>query len=256
MSGYVEANGISQWYDERGTGDPVLLLHGGLSDSRDFEPSLAALADRFHLYLPDRRGHGHTPDVDGPITVELMAADAAAFLEQVAGGRAHVVGYSAGAAVALRLAMVRPDLVDRLVLISGAFSQDGMIFGPSAEGEPPAELVARYAEVSPHGAEHFPVVIGKVARAFQEDLPWTPADLKAVTARTLVLSGDDDLVTLEHTIELYRALPDGQLAIVPETTHLLLFEKPELCTALVRDFLTLPPTPTLMPIRRAAQQRP
>lgn len=251
MSGYVEVNGISQWYDERGAGDPVLLLHGGLTDSRDWEPNLATLADLYRLFMPDRRGHGHTPDVEGPITVELMASDAIAFLEQVVGGQAHVVGYSAGAAVALRIAMRRPDLVDRLVLISGAFHQDGMIFRPSAEGEPPAELVARYAEVSPDGADHFPVVIGKIAHAFESDLGWTAADLKAVTARTLVLSGDDDLVTLEHTLELYRGLPDGQLAIVPETTHLLLFEKASLCTQLVRDFLTLPPAPTFMPIRRA-----
>jgi pimeloyl-ACP methyl ester carboxylesterase len=164
----------------------------------------------------------------------------------------RLVGYSAGAIVALWVAVRRPDLVDRLVLISGAFNPDGVTFRPSADAPPPGPLLAAYAEVSPDGADHFPVVIAKVARAAAEDQGLTPDELRAVTCPTLVMAADDDLVTLEHTLALYYGLADAQLAIIPGTSHLLRHEKPELCTSLVADFLTRGLTPTLMPIRRAA----
>ncbi|GAA2778737.1 pimeloyl-ACP methyl ester carboxylesterase [Nonomuraea dietziae] len=79
------------------------------------------------------------------------------------------------------------------------------------------------------------------------------ADLDAVTCPTLVMAADDDIVTLEHTLALYRGLRDAQLAVVPGTSHLLLHEKPELCVRLISDFLTTGPTPTWMPVRRAAR---
>ncbi|MFC7717310.1 alpha/beta fold hydrolase [Nonomuraea recticatena] len=66
------------------------------------------------------------------------------------------------------------------------------------------------------------------------------------------MAADDDIVTLEHTLALYRGLRDAQLAVVPGTSHLLLHEKPELCVRLITDFLTTGPTPTWMPVRRAA----
>jgi hypothetical protein len=86
VADYIELNGVRTWYEEHGDGEPLVLLHGGFSDSRDFAGNLDRLANRFRLFLPERRGHGHTPDVDGPITNELMAADTISFLEGVVGG--------------------------------------------------------------------------------------------------------------------------------------------------------------------------
>jgi pimeloyl-ACP methyl ester carboxylesterase len=251
MADYIDVNGVHTWYDERGTGDPVVLLHGGFTDSRDFTGNLDALADTFRLLLPERRGHGHTPDVPGPFAADALADDTAAFIEKTAGGPVRLAGYSAGAMVALRVAVRRPDLVERLVLISGGFDPDGMIVRPSLDGPPPPPLLEAYAQVSPDGADHFGEVIAKVVRSVDEDRPLTPAELGAVTCPVLVMAADDDIVTLEHTLAMYRALPGGQLAVVPRTSHLLLHEKPELCTRLVTDFLTGDPAPTWMPIRRA-----
>ncbi len=253
MASYAELEGVKLWYDERGDGYPLVLMHGGFTDSRDFAGNLDNLASQFRLLLPERRGHGHTADVVGPITLEVMARDTIAFLDKVVGGASHLVGYSAGAAVALRVALERPDLVNRLVLISCAFHSDGMIMRPTANGAPPPQLVAAYGEVSPDGGDHLPVVIAKIAQSLDEDPGIHATDLKAVGCRTLVLAADDDIVTLEHTVALYRGIPDAQLAILPEATHLLLFEKPRECTELVTQFLTSDPSPTFMPIRRALQ---
>jgi len=251
MADYIEANGVRAWYDTRGRGEPLVLLHGGFSDARDFAGNLDTLADRFTLFTPERRGHGHTPDVDGPITLGLMADDTIAFLDKAVGGPVHLAGYSIGATVALLVAMRRPDLVRKLVLISAGFHHDGWIMAPAAGAEMPERVVAAYAEVSPDGRDHFPVVVAKVVEGAERDpLALTEADLAAVRSRTLVMAGDDDLIHLEHTIALYRGVPDAELAVVPGTSHLLLQEKPGPCTGIVADFLTGDPAPTFLPIRR------
>ncbi|MGI5321214.1 alpha/beta fold hydrolase [Actinomadura nitritigenes] len=246
---------VHMWHAEHGTGAPVVLLHGGMTDGRCFTGNLDGLADAFRVYLPDRRGHGRTPDAPGPITIDVMARDTVAFLDRVVGGPARLVGYSAGGSVALRTAMLRPDLVERLVLISAAYDLDGMVFKPSADGPMPPQIADAYAEVSPDGRDHFPVVVRKIADAAATEPAPGPSDLRAVKARTLVLAGDDDLVTLDHTIALYRALPTAELAVLPNASHLLLMEHPETVRAMVRTFLTTDPAPTYMPISRAGHDR-
>jgi pimeloyl-ACP methyl ester carboxylesterase len=253
VADYVEVNGVRTWYDERGDGESLVLLHGGFSDSRDFAGNLDGLADRFRLLLPERRGHGHTPDVDGPITYALMAVDMIAFIDRVVGEPAHVVGYSDGATVAISAAVRRPDLFRRLVLISGGFHPSGWVLLPDAAGDMPPEVVEAYGQVSPDGVQHFPVVAAKIARAATDDPGLAAAELGRITSRTLVMAADDDLVQPEHTLALYRGIPNSELAVVPGTSHTLLLEKPDLCRRLVTDFLTQDPAPTMAPIRRASQ---
>ena len=250
MAEYAEINGVRTWYDERGSGEPLVLMHGGITDSRVFAGNLDALADRFRVFTPERRGHGHTPDVDGPISVEVMVSDTILFLERVVGGPARLAGYSSGAVVALGVALARPDLVSRLVLVSSVFHREGWIQGP-AHGRAPDMMVAMHDEVSPDGGEHLHVIMDKVADSALTEPAWTPDDLARVACRTLVLTGDDDLVSLEHTLALYRALPQGELAVLPNASHVLLIEHPALAAAVVGDFLLDDKAPTMMPIRRA-----
>lgn len=251
MASYVELAGLRTWYDERGRGDPLVLLHPGLVDSRAFAPNLDALAEQFHTFAPERRGHGHTPDVEGPISYELMAQDTIRFLDGVVGDRAHLVGCSDGAIVGLLVALRRQDLVRRLVCIAGVFHRDG--WAPEtldANDVLPEFMAASYGEVSPDGAAHFSVVVEKLARMHAEEPTMTIDDLQSIRCRTLVMVGDDDEVTLEHAVALYRGLPNAELAVVPGTSHGLLVEKPDLCNTMLVDFLTTDPVPTLAPIRR------
>jgi pimeloyl-ACP methyl ester carboxylesterase len=253
MAGYVQLDDVRTWYDEHGTGEPLVLLHPGGAgvDARAWAPNLPALAEHFTVFTPERRAHGRTPDVEGPITFELMANDTIAFLERVVGEPAHLVGCSDGAIVALLVATLRPDLIRKLVFIAGVFDRDGWAPGVLDSGEPPPEFLARlYAEIAPDGPEHYPVVVSKLERTHAEGPTLTPADLGRVGLRTLVMLGDDDEVRLEHALELYRALPDGELAVIPGTSHGLLVEKPALCNGLIIDFLETDSVPTMAPIRR------
>jgi pimeloyl-ACP methyl ester carboxylesterase len=256
MTDYVQVGAVQTWYAECGEGEPLVLLHGGLVDARFFEHNVDALAERFHVLVPERRGHGHTPDVDGPITFDVMAQDTIGFLEAVVGGPTHLAGHSDGAVVAMLVAMRRPDLVQRLVLVSGGFHRDGLV--PAAREIDVDEVVnylgPSYGEVSPDGQDHFRIVAEKIAAMASTEPALAQSQLRGVTSRTLVMFSDDDLATLEHAVEMYDSLPDAELAVVPGTSHFLLQEKPVLCNTIIGDFLLTDPVPTVAPIRRAEKQ--
>ena len=254
MAKLVQLSGVRTRYDEQGAGEPLVMLHpGGVGvDSRAFGPNLEALASRFRVFLPERRGHGRTPDADGPYSYELVAQDTIHFLEQIVGSPVRPLGVSDGAVVALHVARARPDLVTRLICAAGVFHNRGWI--PSAidpTDEPPAFLLASYGEVSPDGSEHYTVVHKKLNQMHLDGPQLTSNDLTAVRCRTLVMVGDDDEVTLEHAVDFYRAVPNAELAVVPGTSHGLLVEKPDLCNKIMVDFLSLEPVQTFAPIRRA-----
>jgi pimeloyl-ACP methyl ester carboxylesterase len=248
----AELPAVAMWYDERGHGDPCVLLHPGGAgvDSRAMGRTMAALAQIFRVYAPEQRAHGRTPDVTGPVSYELMATDTIAFIETVIGRPVHLLGCSDGAVVALAVALRRPDLVRRLVLAAGVFHRDGWADGV-LDGAPPDFLERSYGELSPDGIGHYGVVVAKLAAMHDREPAFTAADLRGVPSRTLVMVADDDEVRLEHAIEAYRSLPDAELAVVPGTSHGLLVEKPELCNLLIIEFLTKEPAETLAPIRRA-----
>jgi pimeloyl-ACP methyl ester carboxylesterase len=252
----IELAGGRVWYEEQGTGDPLVLLHGGAVDGRFFVHNVPALAERFRVVAMDLWGHGRSPDREGPFSLDSFADDAAELIERVAGGRAHVLGHSIGAAVAMVLALKRPELVDRLVLASGGYDISADPPNPMSIDEMVQHTVAflgsSYGEVSPDGEEHFAVVTRKDFELSAREPVLSSEDIGAVDSRTLVMVADDDITTLEHSIEMYRAIPNSELAVVPGTSHFLLQEKPALCNAILIDFLTNDPVPTIAPVRRAA----
>lgn len=245
------------WWAEHGSGEPLVLLHGGLADARFFSRTVPALAERFHVYTPDARGHGHTPDVPGPFTPDLLMHDTVAFLTSVVGGPAHLAGHSMGACTALQVALHHPGLVRRLILVSASIR-------PPRPRDPDSpwpgldELVRflgpGYGEVSPDGEAHFPVVASKIVTMLTGAPALAQADLGGVSSRTLLMAGDEDAVSLDDTVALYNGIPDAELAIVPGTSHFLLREKPGLCNAIMLDFLTGAPVPAVPPVRRAGER--
>jgi pimeloyl-ACP methyl ester carboxylesterase len=251
----IEINGHPTWVDQRGTiGDPILLLHGGMSNSDTLLDALgSSLAERNRLVAFDRRGHGHTADTDAPFHYDDMATETIGVIEQVVGGPAHLVGWSDGGIVALLVALRRPELVGRLVLIGVNFHHEGVLhldLDPTSTVA--AMLTQSYAERSPDGAEHFGEVYTKFIAMMTTEPTMTEDDLRRVSAPALVMVGDDDLIDLRHTCALYESLPAGQLCVVPRSSHALPLEYPHETVRAVLGFLAaeLPPA-TLMPCRRA-----
>jgi pimeloyl-ACP methyl ester carboxylesterase len=240
MAAYVHLGDVRTYYEADGAGAPLVLLHPSLADSRVFAANLPGLAARFRVYRPDRRGHGRTPDVAGPISYAQMAADTLAFLVRVVGGPAALLGHSDGAVVALLAALRRPDLVRRLVVGAGVFHHTGWAPGAiDLDAATTAFFAAFWGAVAPHGPAHFPVVVAKLDRMHREEPTLTPADLAGYPGPALVMAGDgDEEIPLEHTLALRAGLPDAQLAVVPGTGHGFLGDKPDLCNRIVIDFLT------------------
>ncbi|MEU6291506.1 alpha/beta fold hydrolase [Streptomyces sp. NPDC015140] len=258
MGDYADLPGVRTWYESEGAGDPLVLLHGGFCTNETWGAQRADLAAAYRVLLPERRAHGHTPDVDGPLTYQDMADDTVAFLETVVDAPAHLVGWSDGAVVALLVALARPDLVRRVVLIGAnfrpageCFVEPGMLDAMTPDSPDMAFFREMYEAVSPDGADHWPVVALKVIDMWRTQPALTERELGRVTAPTLVVTGDDDLMTLEHTTALYRALPDARLAVLPGASHLVPLEKPALVNGLVLDHLGQEAAvETMMPIRR------
>jgi pimeloyl-ACP methyl ester carboxylesterase len=242
----VEANGVDTYYEVDGEGEPVVLLHGGFVTIDSWAPQRAALAARYRLYLPERRGHGRTPDVDGPLSYTVMAADTIAFMDAVGLPSAHLVGWSDGAIVGLEVALARPELVRSLVLIGTAAHVDGWGAESRAEAETmtPASLPPfireTYDRLSPDGPDHFPIVFERLLAEWRTQPRHELAELGAVSARTLICIGDRDGVSVEHAAAMQRAIPDAQLAVVPGADHFLTFQKPDLANRLLLDFLAEP----------------
>jgi pimeloyl-ACP methyl ester carboxylesterase len=151
------------------------------------------------------------------------------------------------------VAMQRPELVKRLGMISSSFSKHGEA-APDAEWDVDAIaefLGPAYGEVSPDGEAHFKVVATKVGEMAAKEPYLEASELADISARSLVMLADDDIVTLTHAVEMYDAMPNAEFAVVPGTSHFLTQEKPHLVNALVLDFLTNDPVATVAPIRRA-----
>ena len=254
---YADVNGVHMYYEESGAGDPVILLHGGFGGAHLFGAQVPTFAERYRVLVPEQRGRGHTPDVEGPISYQILADDIVAFLERSVGEPAHLVGVSDGGIVGLLVAIQRPELLRKLVTVGANFHRDGLLGGSMWTDASPddaawARARQQYAVVSPDGPDHFAVVFAKLHRMWREEPTLTESDLARIPIPVLVMAADDDVVVHGHTVRLYEALAHGQLAVIPGASHGVFLEKPELVNRIVLDFLAEEGDPqTIMPVRRA-----
>jgi pimeloyl-ACP methyl ester carboxylesterase len=208
------------------------------ADSWQFQ--IPALAERYHVFVPERPGHGRTPDVPGPYTTENMAGETAAVIEALVDGPVHIVGWSDGAYVGAYVALTRPDLVARLVLIGQALAREGEASGVAAfvaSTEIAEWFRPDYVKLSPDGPEHFDTVFDKVMTMWRNPLDLPFVELPKIGAPTLVMQGDDDGVRIEYSAALASALPRAQLAVIPGTRHGAPIQKADLVNRMILDFL-------------------
>ena len=241
-AGYIEVAGRQTWREVAGAGAPMVLLHGAFTGAVSWSAQAPALVKAgFAVHVPERRGHAHTPDVEGPLSYQVMADDTVAYLKQELAEPAHLVGWSDGAVVALLIALQHPELVSRLVLIGQYYNSAGKVPGsrllkqlmmPEAIGF----LRQEYDAVSPDGPEHFSVVHAKTVAMVNTEPELDLATFGSFTGDALVLQGDRDEVTIEHSIAVAAALGNGRLAVLPGT-HGVPLEQPGPVNALLAGFL-------------------
>jgi pimeloyl-ACP methyl ester carboxylesterase len=243
QTGYAPVNGLEMYYEVYGTGQPLVLLHGGMTTIQDFAFMLPGLLKGRQVIAYERQGHGHTADIDRPFTMEGWADDLAALLQHLGIPQADVLGYSTGGSVALAFALRHPQQVRKLVLISTIYDKDGYptevmagLLHANADSMPDI-LREMYAAVAPRPEDWSELVRKSVAAAGAFE-GWTHDALQAISMPTLVAVGDIDIVRLEHAVELYRILPQSQLAILPATDHVaIILQHADWLTRMVTAFL-------------------
>jgi pimeloyl-ACP methyl ester carboxylesterase len=247
---YLPLRGSQIFYETSGEGEPLLLLHGGFGTAEDFASQTPELAKHFKVVAFERPGHGHTADTDEPFTYPVMLEYTVDFIEALGLGPSNLVGWSDGAIIAILIAISRPDLVKRLVSVGGCFNASSLpvkdqkwLASATPESFRKAEpLVAkRYDEAGPDGPGHFRAVFEKTRRMWLTEPNIQREELARITAPTLVMAGDRDVILPEHTLELFKSIRNAQLCIIPGTTHFLLSEKPDATNRAILEFLLTNP---------------
>jgi pimeloyl-ACP methyl ester carboxylesterase len=235
--GYAEANGLRIYYREAGEGPPLILVHGGLATGEVmWSPRIVAeLAAGHRVLIPDSRGHGRTDNPAGRMRYDQMADDVAAFSAALGLERPVVIGYSDGAQVALEIGLRHPELAVAMVIggvvtrpVEGylqalremGFPEPGAVDLPQVEqamGDFYATL--RTSHEHARGDEDFRRYLAEISALWYSVPDYTDAQLAGIGVPSLVIVGDRDGVSVEESLRLYRLLPRGELAVVPNADH-------------------------------------
>jgi pimeloyl-ACP methyl ester carboxylesterase len=254
-TGYAEVNGLKYYYEITGSGEPLLLLHGGLGSIGMFNPVLPNLSATRQVIAVDLHGHGRTALGDRNIKLEDIGDDLAAILKQLNVAQTDVLGYSFGGGVALRLAVQHPDMVRRLALVSAGFASDGfyadmrkeqaMVGAAMAPMMKDTPMYKSYAAVAPN-PEEYPKLLDQMGNWMRGEYDWS-ADVPKLKMPVMLVYADADMYRPEHEIKFYQLLGGGlkdagwmretmsqnRLAIIPNRTHYDIFFAPELEAAVL-----------------------
>jgi pimeloyl-ACP methyl ester carboxylesterase len=251
---YIEANGLRMYYEVHGEGETLLLLHGGTATSISWASHLPAFAAHFRVFAPDSRGHGRTDNPNGELDYPTMADDVAALIGALGLQWPLVLGYSDGGQIALELGMRYPGLARALVLggtqyrFSDAYLEvvrellaltdgDEVDIGKLEREQPDFVDYLREAHGYVYGPEYWKKYVKQIASLWMTPLRYTEEDLATVADPVLILTGDRDGACTEEAPELFRLLPDAELAVAPASDHGFIEAKVSLFDALALDFL-------------------
>lgn len=257
----MNVNGLKMYYETFGDGQPLVLLHGGFGLIGMFDPILPALAKERQVIGVELQGHGHTADMDRPLSFEQMGDDIAALIQGLGLQKADLMGYSLGGGAAIQTAIRHPESVGKLVAVSapckgvgwypevlaGMRSMNAEV-GKTWTDSP---MYKSYAAVAP-SPENWPTLVGKMGQLLSKDYDWS-LQVAKLRMPVMIVVGDADSVRPAHAVEFFALLGGGQrdagwdmsgvsnsrLAILPGVTHYTMFAEPALAAAVI-PFLDAP----------------
>lgn len=263
VTGYAPVNGLKMYYEIKGSGEPVVLLHGAfMAITDDWRVWINELAKTRKVIAVEMQGHGRTADIKRDITYEDLSDDVAALLDYLKIGRADIVGYSLGAGTAMMTAIRHPEKVRKVVSISAPYARDGWVkeandawpnFSPEISKGTPAETERE--KLNPVKGS-FPELFNHIKAAAMRPYDFGADKLKATKAPFFFIHGDADGVRIDHIAEMYRLKGGGnthadmqprsesRLAVLPDTTHVTLMNRMTTIVPMINDFLDAkPPKP-------------
>lgn len=252
---YANVNSMKMYYEVSGNGDPLIVLHGAYMNIPAMGEIIPKLAKAHKVYALEFQGHGRTTDIDRPITYPNLADDVAAFMDAVGLKKADVFGYSMGAVAGLQLAIRHPEKVNKLISGSGGYDVEkgwqpelkALNSQMTVEMIVNMPLAEEYRKLAPN-PNGFPALVEKMIALAKEPIAWE-TDVKALKIPVLIIAGDADFTTLEHSVAFFRLLgggvmggmgkplPASRLAILPATTHITIIDQTDLLIAFIEPFL-------------------
>lgn len=215
QTGYADVNGIEMFFRVYGHGSPILLIHGGLSDSRVWRAQIGALSAHHTIILADSRGQGRSTRTSDPITYDLMAQDYLELLDALGIERTDLVGWSDGGIIGLDLAMKHPERLSRIFIQAANATPDGM-----KDYDPDAAVVPEL--------KHYDDVSEEIEALWANEPNFTEEDLRSIRVPTEIVIGDhDEAISRHHTEYLARTIPGARLVVLPDVGHSAPLEDPE-----------------------------
>lgn len=247
----ITLNGVDLAFEVHGSGPPLYMLHGGMESRASFARQIPVFAKYFTVVALDSREQGQSGDAPAQISYDLMSDDLLALAAHLGHETITVMGSSDGAITAITTAFKHPDRIDALILLgpnyhyssypaeTRAFLANYEWDGNTDPAQYPGIFIEHYLtgndDLSGFGAK-----LKEMAQMWTNNPNFTLADIATINTRTLVINGDHDDIPLPHIVELYEALPNAELFIVPNGDHYSLQKKPDLLNAIMLEFLIQP----------------
>lgn len=232
-----EHEGVKLYYETYGAGEPLLIVHGNGGHIRHVAAQIDHFRKRYHVIVMDSRDHGNSADSPGPLNYEKMTGDLAALIDHLKLGSAHVLGWSDGGIEALLLGLHYPAKVKKIAAMAANLNPSPTALHPDS-----VKLIKDMVAAMPpvENATAAQRRERKVVSMMLVEPNIDPNELKKITAPTLVLAGDHDVIADEHTLDIFHHLPNAQLCIFPNATHMIPFDDPARFNAAVERFLREP----------------
>lgn len=226
-------DGVKLYYEVYGAGEPVLIVHGNGGKIADVAAQIDHFRKRYKVIAMDSRDHGKSADSPGPITYEKMTDDLAGLIDHLKTGPVYVLGWSDGGIEGLLLGIRHPDKVKKIAAMAANLN-------PSDRALHPETVAFIKSSVAASNTAAMSKRELKVTQMMLDEPHIDPKALEAITAPTLVLAGDHDVIADEHTLEIFHHLMNGQLCIFPNATHMIPFDDPVLFNSTVERFFRTP----------------
>lgn len=230
-------DGVKLYYETYGTGKPLLMVHGNGGSIADMTAQIDHFRKRYKVIAMDSRDHGRSADSNEQLTYEEMADDLAALLDHLKVGPVYVLGGSDGGIEALLLGIRHPEKVSKIAAMAANLNPGNDAFLPEVTG-----LIRTMVDQVPAAERETPACRRSIkVTSMMFDHPNIPLTaLNSIKVPTLVLAGDHDLIRDEHTVAIFQHIPNSQLAIFPNATHMILYDDPALFNSTIDRFFNKP----------------
>jgi pimeloyl-ACP methyl ester carboxylesterase len=240
VAGYAPVNGIHMYYAVYGSGDPILLIHGGLGHADIWANQVKDLMKDHKVIVADSRGHGRSTRNADPYSYDLMASDYLALLDCLKIDKVALVGWSDGGIIGLDIAMKHPERLTKLFAQAANVTVDG-VKPDVMEAKTFAAYVDRcgaYYKRLSKTPDQYDAFVEQISHMWATEPAWSDADLAKITVPTAIVLGDhDEAIKRDHTDHMAEVIPGAKEIILKDASHFAMLQDPKGYTKAVRDFL-------------------